>query len=869
MDRLSIQLYEQALNEGDRIMKPTTPLDSSAIFASIAIIVLTLTAASATSSSISDTFDGGDVTVPYDPQEPPEVTLPAGCVVFHASVDLWGGPAFVGQYDQLNFNDTGVKGWYGVSSENTPVSRPSDFEMNALGAHDRGLLDSEDDAYFRCLADGVNGDGAYQHFTFPIGTDPSFINNIHVHWRGRGEEPLVDMHERFKSDIYIWNDRDDQWEHLMGYGLCALQNLQTLKEDITGDFDQYVDQNEELHLLARSWVFGTMEAYLDTDYVEVNVSMEGGSQYATDPVLRLSPGGEPVWSSSGDFTGKVTLGDAVLKAPIQTLSDAAINDGAGDFQVRFLLECQGRGSLEFSNLSIEYGLYPEATSAFIEVSLDEDAEDPVVIDLLDHFQDDGPDGEMIFEITYEQFADRVDGYLEANGHSMGFQVMAEDWYGEADFGVRVTDADGLSVEFTNITVSVLPINDDPVALGIPDVSWWEDRDAPAHFIDLRDHFEDGGWMEDGVENLTYSLPGGLNPKLTDNTAVGLIADNRYFTCSPAPDFNGPVEFTVEVQDSDGGVVHDRFKVMFREVNDHPEFTSTPPSTVKENDNVSYVITTEDVDGDEVELTLERGPVNMTLSDDTLGWSPGDLDVGGHNISLYAWDGQNRTYQNFTLTVYNVNDPPEIYEQVIPDAVVGEEFAWKFRVGDVDLPFDPAEGLTFMDDSELFDVDFEDGSFTLVPHWTQVGLHRFNVTVTDRLGLRNVREFEVSIFYPEGMEAPGIDIVLPENGTEAVVGERTAVKAQFSGYNDGDWSVSWYVDGKADGNGLSVNITFEGEGPHTFTVVASDGRGQVEDSIMVIGTVEEDAEDSPGFGLLLLAFVVVVVVVGARKYKVDG
>lgn len=818
-------------------------------------LFICISAIPALSSTVESTFDGGSENAIFDPVEPPGITLPAGCVVFHASVDLTGKEAFTDQNVLLNFNDTGVEGWYGVSAENPPVSRPDGLEKNAFDAHDRTKLDSNDGDYFRCLADGGTGDGPYQHFSFSIDSDPSLISNIHVLWKGRGEEPLIDTFERYKSDIYVRNTGQNTWERLMGYGVCGEHDLQTLEKDITANFGRYIDDNEKLHLLARAWVWGTMEAYLDTDYIELNVTFAGGSQYASDPVLRLAPGGETVWTHDGAFTSKVTLGDGVLTGPIQALSDEALDGGEDYFTVRFLLEYSGHGVLEFSNLSMDYGMPPTATKEFIEVLMDEDSEAESVIDLHDLFSDDGPSEDLTFEIIREEDDDKVDARIEDDGHSMSFSVDTEHWYGEMDFGIKVTDTDGLSLDYSNITVSVRPVNDDPVPLGLSDLTWFEDRDAPLDFLDLWDHFEDGGWMEDETQNLTFSLPGGSNPAYGDNTALGLILENRYFTCSPSENYNGKVNFTVEVHDTDDGWVRDSFAVVFEPLNDVPYFTSTPPLTADENSNFCYEIEGADIDGDALEITLLEGPKNMTIDEDELKWATGDFDVGVHNVSLKLSDGENSSYQNFTVTIDNINDAPLLAEIAPLEGSVGEELTWTFEAVDVDLSFDSSEKLTFTDDSERFDVDFETGFLSFVPHWTHIGVHTFNITVTDRLALEYEREVEMNISFPDGTETPGVRITSPVNGTTLTVGADTAFSAELDWEGGGDWTYAWYVNGKSVENHKKINVSLAKEGKHTVTVVACDGTGQVEHSVIVNGKIENEVDEAPGFGIMMVLFAV--------------
>ena len=814
------------------------------------------------SGTTVDRFSDGSSTKVYTPGDPPGVVLPAGCTIMHASLDLEGRAVQGGENAILNFNRTKTTGWSGTSSEDPPFSTPPAFKGREFAAQERTTMASEDGNYVRSLADGGTGAGPYHHFSFNITGDPALLTGLNVRWVGRGEEPLVDMLNRYKASIYIWNDADNSWELLDSYGLTELSGHQVLKGEINSGFSDYIDGDGHLHILARSWIWGTFEAYLDTDYVELNVSCIEGMQYVFGPVLRLEQGGDPVWAHTGRFTEAVTLGDAVLKGPIQEMSNRSVTRGDDDLTVYFLLHYTGGGEMIFSNLSIEYGIAPEPIAEEIRSTLDEDTDVTDLIDLSDHFRDDGPASELSFEIIYREDASKVDAFLDQDGARMSFTTTADDWYGELGFGVRVTDGDGLFVDFNEIRLTVEPVNDDPVALGMPELRVVEDEPCPLDLLDLWNCFEDGGWNEDDVRNLTFMLPEQSNPKYSDGTAVGVIRENRYFTCSSREDFNGQVEFVIEVFDTEGEMVRDDLTVIFEPVNDPPMISSTPSSSTNENENYSYRIEVEDIDGDVLEAAVEEGPETMIIENMTVYWTPDDPDVGEHNISLSISDGQETIYQNYTIEVTNVNDPPAISPMEGLIGTVGRSIEFTVTADDPDIGPDPREKLTFLDDSDLFEIDYETGEVFFVPSWTQVGEYSINITVTDRLGSSFTRDLALNIDFAEGVSAPDVDITSPLNGTEIKVGKEQEFTASIVAEFDGDWEFTWLMDGTVAAQGKAVVLTFDTEGAHTVKVRASDGNGTVEDEIIVMakpGSGKADGDDSPGFevvGTILAAFVIV-------------
>jgi len=804
------------------------------------------------STTTLESFSDGSDTKVYTAGDPPSVVLPAGCTIMHASVDIEGRAVQGGGNSLLNFNQIKTTGWYGGSSEDPLKSQPSFFEGRAFGGQDRVLMSIEDGSYFRSLADG-NGAGPYHHFSFNISQNPDLLTGLKIRWVGRGEEPMIDSLDRWMGSIYIWNDADDSWELIDSYGMCDLEGLQILEGEIKSGYSDYIDDDDQLHLMARSWIWGTFEAYLDTDYVELNVSAVEGVLHVVDPVLRLEQGGDPVWSYAGQFNEIVTLGDDVLKDAIQEMSNRSSENRANDFTVNFLLDYTGGGEIKFSNLSIEYGIAPEPTVPDIICSLDEDTDATGLIDLKDYFHDDLSSSGLSFEIIYKEDTSKVDASLDPDGF-MSFTTTAEDWFGELCFGVRVTDEDGLFVEFNEIKLTVEPVNDDPVALGIPELQGTEDEDCPLDFLDLWNCFKDGGWNEDDVGNLTFMLPVQMNPKYSDGTAVGVIRDNRYFTCSARNDFNGPVNFVIEVTDPDGGMVLDNFTVIFEPVNDQPMITSTPPLTVNENENYSYLMEAEDIDEDTLMAVVEEGPENMVIENMTVHWTPGDQDAGIHNISLSISDGTVKIYQNFTIEVLNVNDPPSISPVEEMKATVGEIVEFTVTADDPDIGLDPREDLTYIDDSDLFDIDYETGKVIFIPSWNQIGTYKINITVTDRLGYSFTQTLTMEIDFGAGVTLPTVDITSPLNGTEIPVGSELEFAASVISELDENWEFTWLMDGSVAGSGKSLVLTFDSEGPHTIKVRATDGNGTIEDEIMIIakpGSLKTANKDSPGFEFTMI------------------
>lgn len=829
------------------------------------------------SGTTRELFDGGESSKVFSQEEVPSVTLPAGAVIFNASVDLMGFSSNPGQNLLLDFLDTETSGWYGHSSEGPPISAPSKFENNAFNGQQRTDMEKVDGEYTRTIAGNWNMSGPYQHFAFEVPYSTDVISNLEVCWRGRGEEPMIDSIDRFKADIYAWNDHRSNWEKLDSYGLVGTYDFQWLSDNITSDFGHYLDVNEKFHLLVRSWVQGTLEAYIDTDYVCLNVTFEGTGEYPLNPSLMLEEEGDVVWSHVGLFSGLVTLGNDILRDPIQQMSDLASGSRDVDFTVEFLLDIANDGNIELSNLSIEYGLKPSVSIGEITANFPEDTDPISLIDLRDYFADDEPVAGLTFQVIYEEDPDKVHGYMESDDYTMSFNSTMDHWFGTLGFGVKVTDGDGLWCEFHGINVTVEPENDGPVALGIPDQQWREDRECPDEFLDLWPYFKDGGWREDSVENLTFLLPSALNPGYMDLTAIGKIRENRYFTYSSPRNFTGNVTFTVEASDPEGESVQDSFILHILEQDDPPLFNSTPPDEVHENANYSYSIEVYDLDSKGLTLSLEEGPDGMVLMDRQLYWIPGDHDVGLHNVSLSVTDGENETFQNFSIRVSNVNDAPVITPPGAQEVLIGEVLNLTVMALDVDMEFDDSEKLTFTDDTGLFDIDYEKGCIYYQPHWTQVGSYTVEIVVSDRLGTQAQLEFTLNVSYPPGMGDPEIVIISPEGLASIKAGEPVSMSAGTTNDEVSDnWNITWSLDGEVIGYGLEFSHIFQKAGEFRLEVLATDGTGELEDHVnIVVMRSQKKASGSGGYAIslfiipLIIVLVVIVLLIMFRRRKKVG
>lgn len=240
------------------------------------------------------------------------------------------------------------------------------------------------------------------------------------------------------------------------------------------------------------------------------------------------------------------------------------------------------------------------------------------------------------------------------------------------FVLRVCDKANACVDQT-WTVAVRNVNDPPQITGTPGTSATEDQLYT---------FAPGVSDPDPGDTHTWTLKTGPTGATIDKN-TGRLA----WTPGDA-DAGKTVTFTIEVCDKQGSCVTKTWTVAVTNVNDPPVITSTPPSVAIEKQTLSYKPTVQDPDpGESHTWTLEQGPTGATINASTgeVRWTPGTTDAGKtYTFRIKVCDKQNAcTTQTWTVTVSNVNDPPQIVGTPPTTATEDQLYTYKFNATDPD------------------------------------------------------------------------------------------------------------------------------------------------------------------------------------------
>lgn len=131
----------------------------------------------------------------------------------------------------------------------------------------------------------------------------------------------------------------------------------------------------------------------------------------------------------------------------------------------------------------------------------------------------------------------------------------------------------------------------------------------------------------------------------------------------------------------------------------PVITSTPDTTIIEDNPYTYTITATDEDGDALTYSVIELPSFLAYnsSTQTLSGTPNNSNVGSFPVQVQVNDGVDTATQQFTLTVTNANDTPVVVTNIANQTINEDaEFTLDISVNFNDA--DPGDAITFTADN---------------------------------------------------------------------------------------------------------------------------------------------------------------------------
>uniref|UniRef100_UPI0021530A38 tandem-95 repeat protein n=5 Tax=Vibrio parahaemolyticus TaxID=670 RepID=UPI0021530A38 len=396
---------------------------------------------------------------------------------------------------------------------------------------------------------------------------------------------------------------------------------------------------------------------------------------------------------------------------------------------------------------------------------------------------------------------------------------AENFNGEATITYIVTDGD--LTDEANMTVTVTPVNDSPVAVD-DTVSTQEDT---AVTIDVLTNDTD-------VDGDKLSIESASVPK--EQGTVEVVDGKLVFT--PTENFNGDAEITYTVTD---GQLTDEAKVTVtvNQVNDAPIIKVDAVESITEDavstDTVVATLTVRDTDTPEDQLTvsLENNSNGyFVLVGDEVKLTQAGVDAVNNDelnlkdltISASVSDGVNPTASDSdSLIVNRVNDAPTV-ENAIADQVLSEDFdAYTIDLNEVFKDSDSSLEFSVSGNNSI-QISIVNGVATITPTADWNGKETITFTATDPSGESISQTVNFTV-------APVADIVADK--ATVVEDTPTIIKVLGNDTFEGDGKVVSLDTNNGPANGtVSINpdgsVTYTPNdnyhGADSFTYIVTSG-----------------------------------------------
>ena len=231
--------------------------------------------------------------------------------------------------------------------------------------------------------------------------------------------------------------------------------------------------------------------------------------------------------------------------------------------------------------------------------------------------------------------------------------------------------------------------------------------------------------------------------------------------TPAQANVGTHAVTITVSDGTAAPVAQSFQIVVADANDPPVFTSTPPTAATQGVLYTYTAAATDPDpGSTLTFAAPTRPAWLTLSGATLAGTPGQANVGTHNVVITVSDGTAAPVaQSFQIVVANVNDPPFITS--VPPTSVDEDVTYRYTLIAVDPDGDPLTVAAPTLPPWL--VFTPPATITGTPTDLQIGVHNVSMTVSDGLAPPVLHTFQVTVRAVD--DSPVIAPIPDQTGTE--------------------------------------------------------------------------------------------------------
>jgi PKD repeat protein len=321
--------------------------------------------------------------------------------------------------------------------------------------------------------------------------------------------------------------------------------------------------------------------------------------------------------------------------------------------------------------------------------------------------------------------------------------------------------------------------------------------------------------------------------------------------------DGTYTVTLTVTDDNNGVGSDSVIAII--YNTPPEIEDIPSEiSAREDKQFTLKINATDAEGDIITF-IDNSPLfEIHEESGLIQFTPTNDDVGEYYVTITASD-EDGGFSTIVilLKIINENDPP--YLDYIGPLSAYEDTLFTFTVSANDIDFDDV--LTFSDDTDLFEINWQTGLISFTPTNDDVGARFVFITATDSEG---ATDQERVLFTVLDTNDPPVISNIPIQ--YAVVGERYTYTIEALDIDDSqltfsDDSAIFDIDSES---GMISFIPQKGdEGIHTIKITVIDNRGGQDEKTMTLeiaGIPDSEEDGFEEFVWILLVILIVVIAI---------
>jgi hypothetical protein len=330
-----------------------------------------------------------------------------------------------------------------------------------------------------------------------------------------------------------------------------------------------------------------------------------------------------------------------------------------------------------------------------------------------------PDAEDSGKLVY-QVTNLPKGATLDQSSGMITWTPAYNQAGEYQLTAQVADASGLQAE-QSFTITVNNVNRPPV---IGELAPQTGKETSSIIFTLPVDDPD----REDVGKLNYS-----SPNLPEGATFSASTGEFFWT--PTYEQSGTYQIEFDVTDSFGASDNTKVSVTVQNLNRPPAIEGIEKKSVKENQQLSFVLTATDADKEDegkVKLRAATLPVGASFNANSgqFSWTP-TFDQGGkYAIEFEATDGQGASVNESVLVdVENENRAPKINSPGNQSVKEGQTLEFKVTAADPDK--EDKENLKFSSANLPSGAQLkESGTFSWTPGGDQQGSYDITFTVKD-------------------------------------------------------------------------------------------------------------------------------------------